>query len=114
MTITADPPRDQEHVQVERRPHGVAERRSLFDGTILRQALVDSFRKLDPRIQVRNPVMFVVYLGTIVCAFYAASQGTVFTISITVWLALTVLFADFAEAMAEGRGKAQALSLIHI
>ena len=111
MTITADPPRDQEHVQVERRPHGVAERRSLFDGTILRQALVDSFRKLDPRIQVRNPVMFVVYLGTIVCAFYAASQGTVFTISITVWLALTVLFADFAEAMAEGRGKAQAESL---
>ncbi len=93
------------------RPHGVAERRSLFDTQILSQALRDAVAKLDPRIQVRNPVMFVVYLGTIVCAFYAVSQGTVFTISITIWLALTVLFANFAEAMAEGRGKAQADAL---
>ena len=93
------------------RPHGVAERRSLFDREIMKVALVDALRKLDPRIQVHNPVMFVVYLGTIVCAFYAVGTPSTFTISITIWLALTVLFANFAEAMAEGRGKAQADTL---
>jgi potassium-transporting ATPase ATP-binding subunit len=93
------------------RPHGVAERKSLFDATILRQALTDAFKKLDPRIQIRNPVMSVVYVGTIVCLFYAVSQTSTFTVSITIWLALTVLFANFAEGMAEGRGKAQADTL---
>jgi potassium-transporting ATPase ATP-binding subunit len=91
--------------------HGVATARKLFDAEILVIALRQAFRKLDPRTQVRNPVMFVVYVGTLVCAVYCVSTPTVFEISITGWLALTVLFANFAEAMAEGRGKAQADAL---
>jgi K+-transporting ATPase ATPase B chain len=97
--------------QPVREGHGVAKRRSLFDRAVLRHALSDSFRKLDPRIQVRNPVMFVVFVGTIVCIAYSVRMPSVFVISITVWLALTVLFANFAEAVAEGRGKAQADTL---
>jgi K+-transporting ATPase ATPase B chain len=96
---------------IDHTPHGVAKKRSLFDSAILRQSLVESFKKLDPRIQVRNPVMFVVFVGTIICLCYCVSSPSVFVISITVWLALTVMFANFAEAIAEGRGKAQADTL---
>jgi K+-transporting ATPase ATPase B chain len=92
-------------------PRGVAQARGLFDREILRQALVGSVRKLDPRVQVRNPVMFVVVVGTVVTLVEAVAHPSVFAWSITVWLALTVLFANFAEAMAEGRGKAQADTL---
>jgi potassium-transporting ATPase ATP-binding subunit len=84
---------------------------SLFDRNILLLALVGGFRKLDPRVQVRNPVMFIVLLGTIVTLIESIAQPSIFAWSITVWLALTVLFANFAEAMAEGRGKAQADTL---
>ena len=91
--------------------HGVAESRSLFDREILRQALIDAFKKLDPRVQVQNPVMFVVLVGTVVTFIEAIAHPGIFTWSITVWLVLTVLFANFAEAMAEGRGKAQADTL---
>jgi K+-transporting ATPase ATPase B chain len=91
--------------------HGVAQARGLFDGPILRQALKDSFIKLDPRVQVKNPVMFVVLVGSIITLFEAFAHPGTFTWSITVWLFLTVLFANFAEAMAEGRGKAQAETL---
>jgi K+-transporting ATPase ATPase B chain len=91
--------------------HGVAEARSLFDGAILRQALVDSFKKFDPRTQVKNPVMFVVLVGSIITLIEAITHPGIFTWSITIWLFLTVLFANFAEAMAEGRGKAQADTL---
>ncbi|MGA2970307.1 MAG: potassium-transporting ATPase subunit B, partial [Acidimicrobiales bacterium] len=91
--------------------HGVAQARGLFDGPILRQALKDSFTKLDPRVQVKNPVMFVVLVGSIITLFEAFAHPGTFTWSITVWLFLTVLFANFAEAMAEGRGKAQAETL---
>jgi K+-transporting ATPase ATPase B chain len=91
--------------------HGVAQARGLFDGPILRQALKDSFTKLDPRVQVKNPVMFVVLVGSIITLFEAIAHPGTFTWSITVWLFLTVLFANFAEAMAEGRGKAQAETL---
>ena len=91
--------------------HGVAEARSLFDREILRQALVDAFKKLDPRVQVKNPVMFVVLVGTVVTFIEAIANPTLFAWSITVWLFLTVIFANFAEAMAEGRGKAQADTL---
>jgi K+-transporting ATPase ATPase B chain len=91
--------------------HGVAEARSLFDGEILRQALVDSFKKLNPAIQVRNPVMFVVLVGTVITFIEAIAHPSTFTWSITIWLFLTVIFANFAEAMAEGRGKAQADTL---
>ena len=92
-------------------PHGVAQARSLFDPEILREALTGAMRKLDPRVQVRNPVMFVVLVGTVVSLIEAIAHPGVFTWSITVWLFLTVVFANFAEAMAEGRGKAQADTL---
>jgi potassium-transporting ATPase ATP-binding subunit len=85
--------------------------RSLFDRKILAHAVVDSVRKLDPRIQVKNPVMFVVLIGTIVTFAESVAHPSVFTWSVTAWLALTVLFANFAEAVAEGRGKAQADTL---
>jgi potassium-transporting ATPase ATP-binding subunit len=97
---------------------GTVRARSLFDATIVRQAIVDAFRKLTPRRQVRNPVMFVVYVGSILATllWVQALVGTgeapgwlIFWVS--VWLWFTVLFASFAEAMAEGRGKAQAASL---
>jgi potassium-transporting ATPase ATP-binding subunit len=92
--------------------------RSLFDWPIIREATVDSFRKLAPKVQVRNPVMFVVYVGSILTTLLwlqalagkgEAPAGFIFAVSI--WLWFTVLFANFAEAMAEGRGKAQAASL---
>jgi K+-transporting ATPase ATPase B chain len=92
--------------------------RSLFDLPILRQAVIDSFRKLTVRRQVRNPVMFVVYVGSILTSLLwiqaLAGKGeapTWFIFWVSVWLWFTVLFANFAEAMAEGRGKAQAASL---
>jgi K+-transporting ATPase ATPase B chain len=90
---------------------GVAKARGLFDREILGQAFRDSFRKMDPRIQIKNPVMFVVLVGSIITFFEAIAHPSTFTWSITVWLVLTVLFANFAEAMAEGRGKAQADTL---
>jgi K+-transporting ATPase ATPase B chain len=92
--------------------------RSLFEPTILRQALLASFRKLNPRHQMKNPVMFVVWVGSIITTLLflqalvgsgEAPAGFIFVISL--WLWFTVLFANFAEAMAEGRGKAQADSL---
>ena len=91
--------------------HGVAEARSLFDREILGRALIDAFKKLDPRVQVKNPVMFVVLVGTVVTFIEAIAHPSLFAWSITVWLFLTVIFANFAEAMAEGRGKAQADTL---
>src|SRR5580692_11523838 len=92
-------------------PHGVAESRGLFDRQILGEALLGSITKLDPRTQVKNPVMFVVLIGSIITLVESIAHGGTFNWSITVWLFLTVLFANFAEAMAEGRGKAQALAL---
>jgi K+-transporting ATPase ATPase B chain len=89
----------------------VAQARGLFDREILRQAFKGSFKKMDPRIQVRNPVMFVVLVGSVITLLEAIAHPSTFTWSITVWLFLTVLFANFAEAMAEGRGKAQADTL---
>ncbi|MHB8220732.1 MAG: potassium-transporting ATPase subunit KdpB [Acidimicrobiales bacterium] len=92
-------------------PHGVARSSSLMDPSILLGALRGSIAKLDPRVQIRNPVMFVVLVGTVVTLVEAISHPSVFAWSITVWLLLTVVFANFAEAMAEGRGKAQADTL---
>jgi potassium-transporting ATPase ATP-binding subunit len=92
-------------------PHGVAEARSLFDRQIMGQAFLDSFKKLDPRVQIKNPVMFVVLIGTVITFIESIAHPSVFDWSITVWLFLTVMFANFAEAMAEGRGKAQADTL---
>jgi K+-transporting ATPase ATPase B chain len=96
----------------------VVRSRSLFDGKIIKQAIVDSFRKLTFRRQVRNPVMFVVYVGSILTSLLwvqaLVGKGEApawFILWVSVWLWFTVLFANFAEAMAEGRGKAQAASL---
>ncbi|MGD9636400.1 MAG: potassium-transporting ATPase subunit KdpB [Pirellulales bacterium] len=92
--------------------------RPLFDPPIVRRAIVDSFLKLDPRRQVRNPVMFTVFVGSILTTclgLYAIShpgtESPAFILGVSAWLWFTVLFANFAEAMAEGRGKAQADSL---
>jgi K+-transporting ATPase ATPase B chain len=90
---------------------GVARRRGLFDRAILARAAVDALKKFDPRVQVRNPVMFVVLLGTVVTFLESIAHPSLFDWLITIWLALTVFFANFAEAVAEGRGKAQADSL---
>ncbi|KQW42476.1 MULTISPECIES: potassium-transporting ATPase subunit KdpB [unclassified Roseateles] len=84
---------------------------SVFDPMLARQALGESFRKLDPRTQLRNPVMFVVYLGSLFTTALSVAQPNGFVIAVTVWLWFTVLFANFAEALAEGRSKAQAASL---
>jgi K+-transporting ATPase ATPase B chain len=95
--------------------------RSLLDPTILRPALLDSLRKLDPRVQVRNPVMFVVQIGAVITTAIGLAQATGlsgtddqpawFALTVAVWLWLTVIFANLAEAIAEGRGKAQADTL---
>ena len=92
--------------------------RSLFDPSIMRRALLDSFIKLDPRHQVKNPVMFVVEVGSVLTTllFLQAIVGhgeapAGFILAISLWLWFTVVFANFAEAMAEGRGKAQADTL---
>lgn len=91
--------------------------RSLFEGPIVKRAIVDSFVKLDPRVVAKNPVMFVVEVGSVVTTYFylrgviAGSADTGFVGQVTLWLWFTVLFANFAEAMAEGRGKAQADAL---
>ena len=90
----------------------------LLDKKLLRSALIETFKKLHPRVQSRNPVMFVVYIGTLATLVLwtqaLAGHGetsTGFIFSIAVWLAFTVLFANFAEALAEGRSRAQASAL---
>jgi potassium-transporting ATPase ATP-binding subunit len=93
--------------------------RPLFDGPIVRRAIRDAFGKLDPRRMIRNPVMFVVEIGSAFTALLflhalitgAGDASPGFIAAISVWLWFTVLFANFAEAMAEGRGKAQADAL---
>ncbi|HRF13625.1 MAG TPA: potassium-transporting ATPase subunit B, partial [Candidatus Accumulibacter phosphatis] len=91
---------------------------SLFDPALLKPAIADSFRKLNPRVQWRNPVMFVVYIGSILTTLASipalrgpSQEATSFILAVSVWLWFTVLFANFAEALAEGRSKAQAASL---
>jgi len=91
--------------------------RSLFDPAILKRALAESFTKLDPRLVAKNPVMFVVEVGSVITTIYwikslVAHDGqALFVGQVSLWLWFTVLFANFAEAMAEGRGKAQADTL---
>jgi K+-transporting ATPase ATPase B chain len=95
-----------------------AEKRQLFDPAIVRRAIKDAFVKLNPRLVAKNPVMFVVEIGSILTTLLIVrdiAQGQtanlLFTVQVTLWLWFTVLFANFAEAMAEGRGKAQADTL---
>jgi K+-transporting ATPase ATPase B chain len=115
MTVTEQPP--VEHAGVERRS------RSLLDRSILVPAAIDSFRKLDPRVQIRNPVMFVVEIGAVITTIAwmiqlfggqplgGGNEPAWFTFTVAIWLWLTVVFANLAEALAEGRGRAQAASL---
>ena len=91
---------------------------SLFDSALVGPAIRDAFRKLSPAVQIRNPVMFVVYVGSILTSILLVQalrgQGeapATFILAIAAWLWFTVLFANFAEALAEGRSKAQAASL---
>jgi K+-transporting ATPase ATPase B chain len=92
-------------------------KRSLWDTKIVRRALVDALVKLNPRTMMKNPVMFVVEIGSVITSIYlfrdiaAHKHALGFDLQITLWLWFTVLFANFAEAMAEGRGKAQADAL---
>jgi len=94
--------------------------RSLFDPEIMRPAIWESFRKLAPRHVIKNPVMFVVEIGSVLTTLIlirdlfaptAGSQPLWFTFNVSFWLWFTVVFANFAEAVAEGRGKAQAATL---
>jgi K+-transporting ATPase ATPase B chain len=101
--------------KVRTRPSGS---KSLFDPAIMKRATVDSFVKLDPRQMMRNPVMFIVEVGSVLTTvlFFqklssATASDSVFTGLVSAWLWFTVLFANFAEAVAEGRGKAQADTL---
>jgi len=86
---------------------------SVFDTKILVPAIGDAFKKLDPRLMVKNPVMFVTMIGAVICTvdIFRSPGQTAFVAQIAVWLWFTVLFANFAEAVAEGRGKAQAKAL---
>jgi potassium-transporting ATPase ATP-binding subunit len=100
---------------------------SIWDPKIIRAAIPDSFKKLDPRVQVRNPVMFVVEIGSVITTIEFVrllftqptatfsrtilTYETIFVLAVAIWLWFTVVFANFAEAMAEGRGKAQADTL---
>jgi K+-transporting ATPase ATPase B chain len=92
-------------------------KRSLWDSKIVRRALVDAMVKLSPRTMMKNPVMFVVEIGSVITSIYLLRDllthhnALGFDLQITLWLWFTVLFANFAEAMAEGRGKAQADAL---
>lgn len=91
---------------------------SMFSMALVKPAIVDSFRKLSPQAQAKNPVMFVVYIGSILTTilWIMALRGQAeapagFILAVSVWLWFTVLFANFAEALAEGRSKQQAASL---
>src|SRR5689334_5776036 len=89
-------------------------RKSLWDPKIVRRASVDALVKLNPRKMMGNPVMFVVEVGSVITTvllILRPHEAFAFNLQITLWLWFTVLFANFAEAMAEGRGKAQADTL---
>jgi K+-transporting ATPase ATPase B chain len=121
---TEQPAEEQQGVEVKSRRKGDL---SIFDPTIIRRAIPESFKKLDPRVQVKNPVMFVVEVGSVITTIEfirllfaqptAALDRTqltyeiIFVLAVSIWLWFTVVFANFAEAMAEGRGKAQADAL---
>jgi len=110
------PPRDPQTDDLKAIAAARRGRSSVFSGPLIRQASIDAVWKLAPNVVARNPVMFVVYIGAIVSTLLLARQFNGggrfgFTLQIAIWLWFTVLFANFAEAMAEARGKAQANSL---
>lgn len=105
MTVT------EERIQVTQEEHTGRVGAGVFSPRQLWTSLPDAFRKLNPKHQLANPVMFVVWVGSALTTVFAVTDPSVFTILIAVWLWFTVLFANLAEAVAEGRGKAQAESL---
>jgi potassium-transporting ATPase ATP-binding subunit len=122
MNTIVKPPVNSPNKAPEKAPepggHSRSAARSMFDPAIVVPAIGDSFKKLAPRTQLRNPVMFCVYVGSILTTvlWFAALAGQAeapagFILAVSLWLWFTVLFANFAEALAEGRSKAQAASL---
>jgi K+-transporting ATPase ATPase B chain len=123
MSTATVPPRQQKQTKSEIKPDGAqliskgVRARSLFDPEILRRAIKESFTKLNPLAVAKNPVMFVVEVGAALTTVFVVKDaitgagGLLFGIQIALWLWFTVLFANFAEAMAEARGKAQADNL---
>ncbi|MCU1463349.1 MAG: kdpB [Acidimicrobiales bacterium] len=104
QTLEARPPQPDPH-------HSKRRSTSMFEPAILKRAVVDAVAKLNPRTMARNPVMFVVEVGSVMTTILAIRDLDGFATLVTVWLWFTVLFANFAEAVAEGRGKAQADTL---
>ena len=97
-----------------REPAGPSDRRiggGLLDPKMIWKSTPDALKKLDPRVQLKNPVMFVVEVGAVLTTYTAIIKPSIFSWTIVVWLWLTVVFANLAEAVAEGRGKAQAQTL---
>ncbi len=111
MSVTTTPgaPTGAGKTLAEGMPHRVSG--GLLSPRTLLKATPDAFKKLDPRVQVKNPVMFVVEIGAALCVYTAIDHSSIFNWTIVVWLWLTVVFANLAEAVAEGRGKAQAETL---
>jgi K+-transporting ATPase ATPase B chain len=115
-TSTAQVPTPQPPERESAMPVGRGRPRNLFEPKIVRTAVLSAFKKLDPRVQLRNPVMFTVEVGSVLVTLRfvvnlingGGPAGRSFTGQVALWLWFTVLFANFAEAMAEGRGKAQA------
>jgi K+-transporting ATPase ATPase B chain len=109
MSVTTTP-----EVETGKNTAGQADRRvggGFLDPKMLWRSTPDAFKKLDPRVQLKNPVMFVVEVGAVLTTGTAIANSSIFNWTIVVWLWLTVLFANLSEAVAEGRGKAQAETL---
>ncbi len=121
MKVISDPNEQSTNLQSQQDPNqsGMPKKpaQGLLDPALIKPALKGALFKLDPRVQWRNPVMFVVYIGSLLTSILAitmliqSQSGVGFTLAITFWLWFTLLFANFAEALAEGRSKAQAASL---
>jgi potassium-transporting ATPase ATP-binding subunit len=118
VTVTDLTPEPADLSSVHEPGHGAPRRGALLNPQIVRRAMVDSVKKLHPRTEVRNPVMFVVFIGSLLTTYLflrdlptASAADSTFTGLVAIWLWFTVLFANFAEAVAEGRGKAQADTL---
>src|SRR6202035_5523297 len=114
MSVTSQKPAQPTPPSPPTQAEAVSTRRvggGLLDPHMLWTSLPDAFKKFDPRVQIRNPVMFVVEVGSVLTTYSAILHPSIFGWTITVWLWLTVLFANLAEAVAEGRGKAQAETL---
>src|SRR5450755_2289606 len=109
VTTTPSGPAPAGSKQAGAEPHRVGG--GLLDPKMIWRSTPDALKKLDPRVQIKNPVMFVVEVGAVLCIYTAIRSSTVFNWTIVVWLFLTVIFANLAEAIAEGRGKAQAETL---